>query len=205
MRLKTEEENVMRTVLKSTITGTLAILFLGMIFVSNAAAQCGIPSIAGAIQPQSWQGAPESRRAEVLLVSDKEGANHRIVGFWKFKFVLPDGTVIDNGFVQWHSDGTEITNSSRPPATGNFCLGVWEKSGPSSYQLNHFALSWDLNGNLIGPAQIREDVTLNHKADQYEGTFTIDQYDVSGNPLAHVAGTVTATRITVDTPVGEVL
>jgi hypothetical protein len=75
-----------------------------------------------------------------------------------------------------------------PPATGNFCLGVWQKSGPSGYELNHLALSSDPSGNLVGPVQIREDITLNQRADQYEGTFTIDQYDVSGNPLAHVAG-----------------
>jgi hypothetical protein len=48
------------------------------------------------------------------------------------------------GFSQWHSDGTEILNSSRPPATSNFCLGVWEKTGPFAYKLNHFALSSDL-------------------------------------------------------------
>jgi hypothetical protein len=195
----------MRTPLKTTIVETLAVLFLGIVFVSSAAAQCGSPSIAGTIQPQSWPGEPEPRRAESLDVADKEGSDHRIVGFWKFKFVLPDGTVIDNGFVQWHSDGTEITNSSRPPATGNFCMGVWEKTGRSSYKLNHFALGWDPSGNLIGPVQLRADVTLNHEANHYEGTFTIDQYDVSGNPLAHVAGTVTAIRITVDTPVGDVL
>jgi predicted ATPase len=33
----------------------------------------------------------------------------------------------------------------------------------------------------------------------------IDQYDPRGNPLVHVAGQVKATRITVDTPVGDVL
>jgi hypothetical protein len=195
----------MRIPFKTTIVGTLAVILLGIVFVSSAAAQCGIPSIAGTIQPQSWPGEPEPRRAEGLDVADKEGSDHGIVGFWKFKFALPDGTVIDNGFVQWHGDGTEITNSSRPPATGNFCMGVWEKGGRSSYELNHFALGWDPSGNLIGPVQLRAHVTLNHKADRYEGTFTADQYDQSGNLLVHVEGTVTATRITVDTPVGDVL
>ena len=194
----------MRTPFRTTIVGTLATLFLGMVFVSSASAQCGFPSIAGTIQPQS-QGEPEPRRTEDLGVADTGGSDHGIVGFWKFKFVLPDGTVIDNGFVQWHSDGTEITNSSRPPATGNFCMGVWERSERSSYELNHFALGWDPSGNLIGPVQLRAHVTVNHKADHYEGTFTADQYDLSGNLLGHVAGTVTATRITVDTPIGDVL
>ena len=96
-------------------------------------------------------------------------------------------------------------NSSRPPATSNFRLGVWQKSGPSSYELNHFALSSDLSGNFVGPAQIREDITLNRKADQYEGTFTIDQYDSSGKLLVHIAGRIVATRISVDTAIGQVL
>jgi hypothetical protein len=146
-----------------------------------------------------------------LLAASQKGGSNGIVGLWKVKFVaegntgIPDGTVIDNGFTQWHSDGTEITNSSKAPATGNFCLGVWQKSGSSSYQLNHFALGYDISGNFIGPVQIKESVTVNKKANQYTGTFTIDQYDPTGNPLGHVAGNIIATRVTVDTPVGDVL
>jgi len=134
-----------------------------------------------------------------------------IVGFWHVKFIskgttgIPDGTVVDMGFSQWHSDGTEILNSSRPPATSNFCLGVWEKTGPFTYKLNHFALSSDLNGNLIGPANIREDVTLAVHGANYTGTFSIDQYDTSGNLLVHIIGEVKATRITVDTKVSDLL
>ena len=203
----------MRTIFKTAITGTLAIALHGIVFVSKATAQCGYPqwNRTEAVQPMSWQGVARPRPDSVMLAANKEGSDDRIVGFWKFKFVsegtrgIPDGTVIDNGFVQWHSDGTEITNSSRPPATGNFCLGVWQKSGASSYALNHFGLSSDLSGNFIGPAQIREDITLNHKANEYEGTFTIDQYDAAGHLLAHIEGRVAATRINVDTPVGDVL
>jgi hypothetical protein len=53
------------------------------------------------------------------------------VGFWKATLVsegspgIPDGTVIDAGFAQWHSDGTEILNSPRPAASSNFCLRIW--------------------------------------------------------------------------------
>src|SRR5882762_10114420 len=134
-----------------------------------------------------------------------------IVGFWHVKFIskgtgfIPDGTVVDMGFSQWHSDGTEILNSSRPPATSNFCLGVWEKTGNHTYKLNHFAPSSDLNGNLIGPANIREDVTLDASGNSYTGKFTIDLFDLNGNTLAHVAGNISATRITVDTTIGDIL
>ncbi len=134
-----------------------------------------------------------------------------IVGFWHVKFIskgtgfIPDGTVVDMGFSQWHSDGTEILNSSRPPATSNFCLGVWAKTVPSTYKLNHFALSSDLNGNMIGPANIREDVTLDTHGTGYSGTFSISQYDTSGNLLVQIVGEVVATRITVDTKLSDLL
>lgn len=91
------------------------------------------------------------------------------------------------------------------PATSNFCLGVWEKTGPSTYKLNHFALSSDLNGNMIGPANIRENVTLDVHGTGYTGTFSINQYDTSGNLLVHIVGEVKATRITVDTKLSDIL
>jgi hypothetical protein len=203
----------MRSTFRIALIGTLSIVLLGTISVSTATAQCGLFELhkTGAIQPPAWQGMSRLTPASLSLVAGQKSSDDRIVGFWKVKFVsvgnpgIPDETVIDNGFVQWHGDGTEIMNSSRPPATGNFCLGVWQKSGPNSYDLNHFGLSSDLGGNLIGPAQIRERVTLDRTGDRYEGTFTIDQYDLSGNPGPHVSGRITATRITVETPVADVL
>jgi hypothetical protein len=132
-------------------------------------------------------------------------ADNSIVGFWQFQSVaegndgIPDGTVIDAGYAQWHQDGTEIMNSMRPPATSNFCLGVWRKVGGATYELNHFALSWDTNSVFVGPANIREQVTVSHGGQGYEGRFTIDQYNTSGIVVGHVEGRVTATRITVDT------
>ena len=82
---------------------------------------------------------------------------------------------------------------------------MWHKTGPSSYQLNHFALSFDTSNNFVGPAQIHEDVPLDKKSDQYTGTFKVDQYDASGNVLAEVVGQITAIRITVDTTIQQVL
>jgi len=134
-----------------------------------------------------------------------EPAGADIVGMWAFTFTaknsppFPDGTTIDFGFAQWHSDGTEITNSGgRDPRTGNFCLGVWKKTGPSSYKLNHKGLSWDPVGNFIGPATIGEEVAVDRTGQSFSGTFTIDQYDTHGNLLIHIAGVVTGNRIGVD-------
>ncbi|HET7131791.1 MAG TPA: hypothetical protein VFJ95_06060, partial [Gammaproteobacteria bacterium] len=85
-----------------------------------------------------------------------------IVGLWKIQFLskhnagIPDGTVLDDGYATWHADGTELMNSSRPPVTSSFCMGVWKKTGRSTFQLNHIALSWDPTGTtFVGPANIR--------------------------------------------------
>jgi len=137
-----------------------------------------------------------------------------IVGFWRVNLIsegnsesagIPDGTVLDAGFSQWHSDGTEILNSSRAPDTQSFCLGVWEKTGPSKYKLNHFPLSWNPDETLLGPANIREEITLSSDHNSYVGTFTLDQYNSGGNKLVHLAGRVKAKRITVNTTITEVL
>ena len=93
-----------------------------------------------------------------------------MVGMWKFTFVslgnldlgILDGAVLDVGFQTWHADGTEITDSSRPPITSNFCMGVRDYTpSSSSYRLDHYALSWAPDGTtFIGPANIREQVAV---------------------------------------------
>ena len=198
---------------------TLGVAVTVTLLAPRANAQCGY--VEGAVGPAAFEsqpglapGGPSSPGGGAwVLASEHERASDDdpIVGFWKVTFRsqgnpgIQDGTVIDAGFAQWHSDGTEILNSSRPPATSNFCLGVWKRVERSRYKLNHFGLSSDLNGNMIGPANIRESVRLSRDGNRYEGTFTIDQYDESWNVLAHVTGQVFATRVTVDTPVGAVL
>ena len=137
-----------------------------------------------------------------------------IVGMWKVLFIAkgngsggpPDEAVIDSAIVQWHADGTEIMNSGRPAQDGNFCLGVWEKTGINKYKLNHFALGNDPAnapsgiGNPAGPTHIQEAVTLSRDGNQYSGSFILDATDPSGNSEAHIIGVIKATRITVNTP-----
>jgi len=190
------------------ITAALAVALAGVVLTAAANAACGDVSKSGAsLQPQSWQGMGVGS-ASLLQVSENADA---IVGFWQVTLTAegnpgpPDGTVIDKGFSQFHSDGTEILNSSRPPVTQSFCLGVWKKVSPGHYKLNHFPISWDQNSNFVGVANLREDIVLSRDGKSFTGTFTIDQYDQSGNTLAHLNGVVSATRVTVDTPASAVL
>jgi hypothetical protein len=137
---------------------------------------------------------------------------------WKFTLTAegngpggpPDGVPLDIGFTQWHSDGTEIINSGRPPQDGSICLGVWEKTGKSKYRFNHFATGYDTAnapsgiGNPTGPTHIVGDVMVSRDGKHYAGTFTLDAYDTSNTLIAHLVGVITATRITVHTPASSI-
>jgi hypothetical protein len=178
----------------------LALAIVALFFSPLASADCGKVANLKTATP-FWLQPPSHAESE---------DSDPIVGFWRVKFIskdnngIPDGAVLDSAYVQWHSDGTEIMNSSRAPETQSFCLGVWTKTKPSRYKLNHFAISW-ANGTLLGPANIRESVALSQDGNSFTGTFTIDQYDQLGNLLVHLVGQLEGKRITVDTPVADVL
>ena len=94
--------------LKTAIVGTFATVLLWTVFVPNAAAECGrmekskIVAFLG--QEPSWQGVPKPAAESPISDTDP------IVGFWKVKLMskdnsgIPDGTVLDAGYSQWHSD-----------------------------------------------------------------------------------------------------
>jgi hypothetical protein len=209
----------------SILAGTFGAFVLALLLVPSSQAQCG-----GIRQPlpthANWHPQPgQARLLRAALANENEydDDNVSIVGFWHVKFVsdgittgIPAGVIhkgdeIDAGYSQWHRDGTEIMNSGgRAPNTGDFCLGVWERTGVRKYVLNHFASAWDPTkgavgpagpaGALIGPANIREVVVLAPNGESFAGSFTIDNYDEAGNPLSHLEGSITGTRIGVNTP-----
>ena len=193
---------------RKNLTVVLGVLGMTVILAVGASAQCGsLDQLkSGALTPQSWLGSG-LRPGSLLQVSEHE---HSIVGFWKFEMLaknspgLPDNFPVDHGFSQWHSDGTEIMNSSRAPVTGSFCLGVWKKTG-RTYTLNHFALSWNPDSTFLGPANIREEVTLSEDGKSFSGTFSLTQYNQTGTTIFHAVGEITGKRITVNTTITDVL
>jgi hypothetical protein len=191
------------------IVPVLSGLALATVLSPYAHAGCGLYSPVP--HHASWR--PQVASPRILMagfVMDDDAATSHgpsIVGTWKEKWIsegsalLPDGAEFDASYSQWHSDGTEVNVSGlRPPITGDVCLGVWIKTGPRTYQLNHFGISYDATGvNLVGPARIQQWLTLDRKGDSTSGKFTIDQWDEAGNLLAHVQGNVTGTRVTMET------
>lgn len=196
-------------------------LALATIMMPSAQAECGPPL--KQVKPSAWQPLPEGAHLMKAAFPD-DAFDHAdaasIVGMWHVTFTgkTMNGAafsgLVDNALVVWHSDKTEIMNSGRPPQDGNFCMGVWEQTGRFTYKLNHFA--WGGNnytpgtpngvvGDPIGPVHYVESVTLNPDGKHYSGTFTLNQYDTSGNVQTTITGVITATRITVDTTAGDLL
>ena len=196
-----------------TVTMTLGAGILLAISVSNAVAGCGdMSSLRGPFQfavpgaeSRQEQPAAQANNAKFQGLSTPS-----IVGFWKFQFIskgntthnpsIPDGALLDSGYMQWHSDGTELINSAgHSPASGNFCMGVWAQTGFLTFEINHFPIGYDPSTGMIANyLNIREQDTLSPSGDSYTGTLTIDVYDPKGNRVDHLVGTVVATRLTVD-------
>ncbi len=205
------------------LLAALVLSVAGFSTADNAHAGCDAgPAL---LKPNAWnpstQTSPMLQSAyyrpgadgRFLLTGDDEGWSDEagVVGMWRFQLLAPNGAVVDDGYAQWHSDGTEIQNSGlHAPITSNFCLGVWKHVGHGTYQLNHFPLGWDATGQSPANAiQLTETVKLTDH-DHMTGTFklkvyvwtTTDSLNVSpGTSVATVTGTITATRVTINSTV----
>jgi hypothetical protein len=167
----------------------------------------------------SWQTPASFFGGLSFVRTSDEGASWQrddIVGMWRFTMTIPgpngSTVVIDDGYSQWHADGTEIMNSgAHAPNTSNFCLGVWAQTGPGTYKLNHFPLAWDAAGTAPqGPVHIVAHVKLTDH-NHFSGPFTLDVYlwdgteivNASGAAIAHLTGTLSGTRVTTDSTVPD--
>ena len=175
------------------------------VFAASANAQCGV-SLNGdrpvfparsAFQEMRAPTAFKEMRAPVQEAGDPFASDTTIVGLWDVKFIS-DGVVVDEGFDQFHSDGTEILNDTPPPATGNVCLGVYKLPATSSIKLKHPSWIYDpTNTFVIGRATILEQINVDRRGNFFTGTFTIEFRDLDGNPIApDFSGQLRGDRIT---------
>ncbi len=177
-----------------------ALVAFGAAFGPNASANCKTgrgnffqPSAAVAVAP-SEAASSLALRAEQ---ANSKQSPASIVGLWYVTYTS-GGQVIDQAFEQWHGDGTEILNDTSAPATDNVCLGVWQQTGPHTYQLKHPSWYFDLSGNLLGTVIIRETIRLSPEGNSFSGSSTDDAFDTLGNFLGEETATVAGKRITVN-------
>ena len=214
----------------------LALLGLSTVAVSHSADACGLNLVKAA--NGKWTIAPQARMSASAAKKMFQAAGafrnvhampnplqflSPITGLYQVTMTadgndgpngLPAGAPVDHAYVQWHADGTEIMNSGRPAGDGDFCLGTWARTGPRTYQLNHFMLAYVQNVAADGvtivntgpmPGHIQETITLARDGQSYTGTFVLTQYDTNYNIIlpggVPITGTVTGTRENIDSPV----
>ena len=198
-----------------SLMSAMGVLVLALAMVPTALAQCGLNK--NYVKPAAWH--PQLGSAHFMhaaFFDDDDRDTPSIVGMWHVIFtahtvngtaIPPDAyPMIDNAFVVFHSDKTEIMESARPPQDGNFCLGVWEKTGAHSFYVNH--LPWLGNdtanapggiGNPTAGAQITERLNVSENGKSYSGSFTLVAYNLDGSKAITFTGVVAATRITTST------
>jgi hypothetical protein len=187
-----------------------------MKFITSGVAFCTVaaslllapPAHAGCAAPsgQSWfsRFQPAARmpqgKSNERFVERDSGRDASIVGFWNVTLLLDGGDLFDQGFEQWHSDGTELlVDNAFPPSLGNVCVGVYKQTGPRTYKLRHMTWNWDLAGTNTGWFVLLMTITMD-SGNRFSGTFLTDSYDLGGAviPSLHAEGTVQGSRITVD-------
>jgi hypothetical protein len=120
-----------------------------------------------------------------------------IVGLWHTVYTSGGVTAFES-FEQWHADGNEFEAADLQ--LGALCQGTWVKTAPGTVRLFHVGWNFDPTGvSLIGYFTEIQTDTLNADGKTYEGTFAIQNFDLSGNHLQgqDQSGTVHATRLTV--------
>jgi hypothetical protein len=200
-----------------TVTTTLTAALVGMLLVPAASA-CALsdqPTPSARLQLMQDSQDPRelvsSASLGLELSNLASGRSPSIVGMWSFQFIsmgntthnpsIADGTELNWGYNQFHSDETEILNAgARSPAQQNFCLGVWQKTGDFTYQVNHFAGNYNATtGALVGKIIVIETITVSPGGTAFSGTFVENVFDTTGKQTDQLTGQVKAQRITVDT------
>jgi len=215
-RFATERRTIMRVTYRA-VTATLSAAVAGMLLVPAASA-CALGDQPGPLAIQ--QLLPDAQNPMALatfssLARDQSSASSAtsasLVGMWSFQLIsqgnttrnpsIADGAQLNFGYIQFHSDETEIQNSgARSPAQQNFCLGVWQKTGRYTYQVNHYALNYNgSTGVLMGRIILIETLTLSPGGTSFSGTFVENVFDTTGNKTDHLTGQITAQRMTLDT------
>ncbi len=206
----------MKTMLRM-VPASLGIAIIAAVLAPGASAGCANlpPRPAAELGPNqhSYLVQAAYRPARFVLVDAPAGAD--VVGLWHVVFTQNanfGGGLFDDSYAAWHSDGTEIMNSGvHSPAYGNFCMGAWTKSGPSTYRLKHIALDYSMQPvGSTTPSVIvilREEINVDRTGNHFTGSFTADIYApyssaFPATPGAHIAsvgaGTITGNRITAD-------
>ncbi len=129
-----------------------------------------------------------------LAPATRAAGNPSIVGLWNVHY-FQGSTPLFETYDQWHSDGLEFEVNSIAP--GAVCQGTYKQTPNGTVHLNHIIYTFDANGVFNGRILETQTDTVSQDGATYSGTFDQKVYDLNGNLLADVTGTLTATKVTV--------
>jgi hypothetical protein len=176
----------------------MAFVFCAIVATDARAACTSGPSnkVSGAAKVQFLKSATAAASAA------PDSNDRSIVGLWHVTFFVGDGPVVwDQGFEQWHSDGTELAvDNAVPPLLGNVCIGIWKAVAPKTIKLRHVTWNWNPDGTLAGTFLLLATVTVDRDGDAFSGDYVSDSFDTAGVviPALHAEGKMRGERITVD-------
>ena len=130
-----------------------------------------------------------------LAPTNAKAAGHQsIVGLWNVHY-FQGSTQLFETYDQWHSDGLEFEVNSIAP--GAVCQGTYKQVADGTVHLYHIIYTFDSNGVFNGRILETQTNTVSQDGTTYTGTFDQKVYDLSGNLITDIAGTLTATKVTV--------
>ncbi len=160
------------------------------------AASCGRTPYASGPHALSVTARPSAEIGRVAP-SDDDFPRGSIVGLWHTVYTSGGATAFES-FETWHADGTEFEAADLQ--LGVMCQGTWVKTAPGKARLFHVGWNFDPTGvTLVGYFTEIQTDHLSADGKTYDGTFAIQNFDLSGNHLQgqDVSGTVHSTRFTV--------
>jgi len=159
------------------------------------AATCGGTPYASGLHALA---SPARTSAATALGSASDNDPHRksIVGLWHVVYTS-GGVTAWESFDQWHTDGNEFEAADLQ--LGSMCQGTWVKTGPGTVRLFHVGWNFDPTGvTLTGYFTETQTDTVSADGMTYDGTYSLQNFDVSGNHIQgqDQSGTVHGTRLT---------
>ena len=199
------------TKLRNLRLANLALIALSILIAPIAKAECGAaahntdrlsPALRSLQEPTPQREEDNSYQAASPDRRDDEGNDSMatVLGLWKKVYFDEHGVLNDIGFAQFSAGGTELLNDVGAFNAGtNFCMGAWKRVGRRSYDLIHTFYIFDESNakNAIGVSIEKSHLTVSRNGNTFTGTWTQDNYDLSGNLIGgtHFDGTIRGTRI----------
>ena len=176
-----------KTILKTVGAMALAILMAAMF--------AQIPAFAQEVKTDELQN--DELTSEN---SSEQDGGERIVGTWNVQVTIRNcqtGAAIRTfpSTTSYLSGGVFIESTSGiPPALKTPGQGVWSHLSGRTYRLAFKSFSFDAGNNFTGWQIVRQQVTLNRRADETQSTGTVEVYNTAGNLLFTGCSTAMSTR-----------